>query len=308
MNSLVSAMAAVKLDERQDCIICQETFAIKNMERRICGHITCENCDDEWRRRAAIVCTKKDAPDSTNRKKQIYQYHIESTCPMCRAVDTFDNYESRSKKSLAKELSLALGFIFRRKVYKLEEAPIVSRRDRQVPAPPVQPIIADNYNPHPGMDDLTYQIIQQLIANGQIEGTLVPPDIVPIAAPVPRPPVAPVPRPPVAPARPPVAAPVRPPAAAPVRPPVAPAPVRPPAAAPVPVAPRIVIVDPEPHHAYGVIARPVGRPRQPRTDICYNREHNLGCYTEKTKMKCSHCLAVVLCRSCKEKCPNCNRA
>jgi hypothetical protein len=286
-------------DQKQDCIICQDTFATENMESRKCGHMTCQSCDIEWRRRANIVCTKKEIRDSAGLKKQ-YQYYIPSTCPMCRAEDTFTDFEHRSKKSLAMELSLALGMIFRRKTYKLEQEPgAVSRHDRPPAVQRQRNAVQDNYNPQE-MDDLTRQIIQQLITDGQIEGSLVAPVPrfpAPVANPVARAVAPPVLRFPV---------PAGPVPLVPLTVPRAPAP---PVVAPAPpvVAPAPPVVAPEPHHAYGVVHRPVGRPRQARNDICYNREHNLGCYTEKTKMKCPRCNTVVLCRSCKGKCPQCNR-
>lgn len=297
LETLMASMSLADKSGKQDCIICQDSFLVEDMEKRKCGHMSCQNCDIEWRRRATIVCSKKDVHDSTGKKKQEYQYHIPSTCPLCRAEDTFADFKHRSKKSLAMELSLALGMVFRRKAYKLEQAPVtLERQDRRQQR-------ADN--PHE-MDDLTRQIIQQLIADGQIQG-LAPP--APVRAPVPAPVRALIPAPVRAP----------PPAPVPVRVPIpVPAPAPAPVPAPVriaPINPRIVLIDPvpvapvvapAPHHNYGILRLP-GRPPHPRTDVCYNREHNLGCYTEKTKLKCSRCNTVVLCRSCKGKCPQCNR-
>ena len=274
-----------------ECIICQDLFSEKDMETRKCGHTTCRCCDSEWRQRSSIVLLKTDICDATGVKKQIKQYHIQSTCPMCRGKDTFADFEHRSKESLAAELSIALGMIHRRKIYKLEASRPTTltqwtqrRGPMQSPAPSVQvPVIHE-------IDDLSRQIIQQMIADGQIEPGLMPP--APVVIPVQEPPA-------------PVVIPVQEP----------PAPVVIPVQAQVirivPLHPRLVLIDDpvpvvqevEPYHNYGLFQHAAHR--QPRNDICINRQLNRGCYTEKTKMKCSRCDRV-LCRSCRDNCPVCN--
>jgi hypothetical protein len=159
--------AAVKFD----CSICQDKFSEDKIEKRGCGHMTCRDCDTEWRRRGSIVYVTK---------RQTKKFHIASTCPMCRAVETYENYKSRSKESLAEELSVALGMLYRRNVYKLQTIDVQGR----IPINQHQP------RPVQEMDDLSRQAIQQLLAEGDI---MPPPIITPRAVPpVVTPQVAPV--------------------------------------------------------------------------------------------------------------------
>ncbi len=258
-----AGVAAKKVEK--DCIICQDKFSEEKIETRACGHTTCRECDGEWRKRASIVCTKVDVRDAQGHKQKVNKYHVSSTCPMCRAEDTYANFKLRSKESLATELSIALGMLYRSNRTKLEMTS--PAHQRAAAAPPRPPAFQ--------MDDLTRQVIDQLIAEGQIQGPAVA--VRPVAAVVAAP--RPVPVPVVAAPRP-VAAPVA----------VAPRPV------PVPVAAA-------PHHNYGILMRPPGRPRQPRDDVCANGAL-FRCVTTKTKLKCPRC-NVPLCRTCKNQCPHC---
>jgi hypothetical protein len=281
-----ASVAAKKVEK--DCIICQDKFSEEKIETRACGHTTCRECDGEWRKRASIVCTKVDVRDAQGHKQKVNKYHVSSTCPMCRAEDTYANFKLRSKESLATELSIALGMLYRSNRTKLEMTS--PAHQRAAAAPPRPPAFQ--------MDDLTRQVIDQLIAEGQIQGPAVA--VRPVAAPVavaPRPVAAPVavaPRPVAAPV---VVAP------RPIPVPVAAAPR--PIPAPVVAAPRPVPVPvaAAPHHNYGILMRPPGRPRQPRDDVCANGAL-FRCVTTKTKLKCPRC-NVPLCRTCKNQCPHC---
>jgi len=266
----VAPTVAAKKKMEHDCIICQDKFSEEKMETRSCGHTTCRECDGEWRRQGSIVCTKVDVRDAEDRKQKVKKYHVSSTCPMCRAEDTYANFKLRSNESLAAELSIALGMLYRSNRTKLE----LTSPQRHRTAPPPRPAFQ--------MDDLTRQVIDQLVAEGQIQGPAI---LAAVRAPVPAPIRAQVvPRPvpvPIA-----VAA-------------VTPTPPRP-VSVPLPMAA-------EPHHNYGLLphppARAAVRPRQPRNDICANGAL-FRCVTIKTKLKCPRC-NVALCRSCKNQCPRC---
>ena len=252
-NTVAPTVAAKKKVEH-DCIICQDKFSEEKMETRSCGHMTCHECDGEWRRQGSIVCTKVDVRDAEGRKQKVNKYHVSSTCPMCRAEDTYANFKLRSNESLAAELSIALGMLYRSNRTKLE---LIQRHQAATPPRPAFQ-----------MDDLTRQVIDQLVAEGQIQGPAV-------RAPVP----------------------------APIRAQVAPRPVPAPIATPPrPVSVPIAMAA-EPHHNYGLLAHPPGRPLQPRNDICANGAF-FRCVTIKTKLKCPRC-NVALCRSCKNQCPRC---
>jgi hypothetical protein len=306
-------MSSLAIGEKMECIICQESFSEKDMETRKCGHASCRRCDNEWRRRSSIVVTKNEICES-GCIKEVKQYHVQSSCPMCRAKDTIDDFEYRSKESLAAELSIALGMIHQRKIYNLEVSrptpvyiPLWQRRreQRERRAAVARPVIHE-------MDNLSRQIIQQMIAEGQIEPGLMPPvPAPPVQVPVPAPPVqVPVPAPPVAA---PVQVPAQEPPAQVQAQVVRIVPLHPrlvliddePEPAPAPIAVQAVVIEDEPHHNYGLLHH-AGRPRQPRNDICINHQLNRGCYTDKTKMKCSTCSSV-LCRTCQRNCPVCNR-
>ena len=261
-------IAEVKLD----CAICQDKFTEDKIETRECGHTTCQDCDSEWRIRGTIVAVNVEYRTAQNAKRQTKKFHIPSTCPLCRAVETCENYKSRSKKSLADELSIVLGMLYRRNIFKLERIPITAFQEprqqsrvqhRIVRAieteftallrPPVPPVAQ---NPYQGMDDLTRQTIEQLIAQGDIMHPTVRASV--ITTPVVTPPVAPIVTPPVA-----------------------------------PIITREVVDN------YGLVTRPRAAP----TSMCVNRRN--GCYTNKTKMKCPRC-NIALCRDCKNRCPTCN--
>ena len=269
----VAPSVAAKKKVEHDCIICQDKFSEEKIETRSCGHTTCRECDGEWRRQGSIVCTKVDVRDAEGRKQKVNKYHVSSTCPMCRAENTYANFKLRSNESLAAELSIALGMLYRSNRTKLE---LIQRHQSATPPRPAFQ-----------MDDLTRQVIDQLVAEGQIQGPAVH---APVPAPI-RAQVAPRPVP------------------APIRAQVAPRPVPVPiaVAAVTPTPPRPVSVPiamaAEPHHNYGLLPRAAGRPRQPRNDICANGAF-FRCVTIKTKLKCPRC-NVALCRSCKNQCPHC---
>jgi hypothetical protein len=295
----------------------------------------CLKCDLDWRRRAQIssvsVVTDVETVENGKKKKNRIQtntYYLNSTCPLCRRPETADDFNYRSKQSLALELSSALETIKHYGIAKLinqkEEvlrrprsshgrAPRVAvatttreERNAEIRATLVGTRLEGRFDmemprvPQEPMDDLSRDLIEQILREDGI------------AAPAP---VAPAP---VVTEQ--VAAPA----------PVAEEPidfadlfdepfdfgpiiglpsVGDVLAAPVPVIEPIqalpVTTNDEPIHAYGLLQNP-HRPRmrrarnQPRTDMCVNA--NRGCYTRKTKMRCARC-AVILCRGCQHSCP-----
>jgi len=174
--SLATVCSTGDVSVKMDCAICQDKFSEDKIEKRGCGHMTCRDCDTEWRRRGSIVC-------ATNR--QTKKFHIITTCPLCRAVESYENYKSRSKESLAEELSVALGMLQRRNVFNLELNSITEFQPRRVQPRVTIPINQHQPRPvaHPyqDMDDLSRQAIQQLIAEGDI---MPPPIVTPRVAPV----------------------------------------------------------------------------------------------------------------------------
>ena len=89
---------------------------------------------------------------------------------MCRAEDTYANFKLRSNESLAAELSIALGMLYRSNRTKLE----LTSPQRHRAAPPRPQAFQ--------MDDLTRQVIDQLVAEGQIQGPAI---LAAVHAPVP---------------------------------------------------------------------------------------------------------------------------
>jgi hypothetical protein len=176
MSHAIDCTTGDVADVKFDCAICQDKFTEDKIEKRECGHTTCHDCDSEWRRRGTIVAVNVEYRTAQNAKRQTKKFHIPSTCPLCRAVETCENYKSRSKKSLADELSVVLGMLYRRNIFKLEPIPITAFQEpRQLVRaigtdfhallrPPV-PVARNRYQ---HMDDLSRQAIEQLIAQGDI--------------------------------------------------------------------------------------------------------------------------------------------
>jgi hypothetical protein len=314
------------MSESNDCSICQEPIPEGKGEVRGCGHVTCLKCDLDWRRRAQIgsvsVVTDVETVENGKKKKNRIQtntYFMNSTCPLCRRPETADDFNYRSKQSLALELSSALETLKHYGIVKLinpkEEvlrnprarhgvrAPRVAvatttreERNAEIRATLVGTRLEGRFDmevprvPQEPMDDLSRDLIEQILRE---DGIAAPAPVVEqVAAP------APVIEEPIAfddlfdfgpilglPSLDDVLA------------------------APVPVVEPIqalpVTTNDEPIHAYGLLQNP-HRPRmrrartQPRTDMCVNA--NRGCYTRKTKMRCSRC-AVILCRGCQHSCP-----
>ena len=320
------------MSAQNDCPICQEPIPEGKGEVRGCGHITCLKCDLDWRRSAPIgsvsVVTDVETTENGKKKKNRIQtntYYLNSTCPLCRRPETADDFNYRSKHSLALELSSALETIKHYGITKLinpkEEvlrrprarhvARATTRQERnaEIRATLVGTRLEGRFDievpriPQEPMDDLSRDLIEQILRE---DGIAAPAPIAPapvvveqVAAPAPvteepidfnelfefgepfdfglifgLPSVDDV-----------LAAPV-------------------PVVEPIQAIPAVVTTDDEPIHVYGLLQnphRPRGRRRtQPQTGMCVNA--NAGCYTRKTKMRCSRC-AVVLCRGCQHSCP-----
>jgi len=250
----------------EDCMICQDKIKEGNIEIRKCGHKFCRDCDTQWRKLSSIQHTTQYVRNDEGQVVVRKTFKITSTCPACRSQE---DLMSRSKESLAEELSHALGMLYRRNIFKLTDITIPARPRQPavrpaVPAVQPGPAAVPRYIPPQivaEMDDLTRQLIDQLNMEDQAM----------LAAPAP------------------VAAPVL---------------VTPPQVPRYRTVPELVR-----DHAYGLLRNPVrprGRPQGPRTDLCANS--TTGCVTVKTKLHCNRC-NIVLCRSCKamSQCPTCDR-
>jgi hypothetical protein len=234
-----------------------------------CGHMACVSCDIAWRSKGKIetVIVKRGSGTSF--------FMLTSTCMICRDKNTPSSYFNRSKESLIQEIQMLSRTLYMSNVKTPKS--VLTGFDLSLLARPT--VAAKAKLPSPVMVT-TERAAMEVSVIRDIERQNFPVVQAPLPvlqAPLP---VVPAPRP----------APVL---QAPL--PIVQAPA-------VPAVPALVVPNPVYVLDIGGSAATIFGRRPVSKKRCIRNVRGLGCTTETTKLTCNRCFAL-LCRSCKDQCP-----